>query len=95
MNSNFRDLRVYRYNCVSPNSLKELQYIIDNSKEITYKTFRNNVNKDSLYQLLIELCYTDKLKIQNDWAVRFYKSKLPSGKIVYYINHSAIEYIFY
>ena len=39
-------LKEYQYNCISPKSLKELEYIIENSKEITYQTFRKNIEKD-------------------------------------------------
>ena len=93
--------KTYQYCCVSPKNLTELNYIIDNSKKITYKTLRNNVNSESFKEVKEMLGYNRQLwhdcgiTLKSDWAVSFYKSKTPKGKLVYYIRHSAIEYIFY
>ena len=90
----------YYSNCVHYPDIDELQYIVDVNKEITYKTFRSHVDTESFNAIKESLGYTAELgrkynlTIQNDYAVSFHKSKTPKGEIVYYINHSAIEYIF-
>jgi hypothetical protein len=87
---------VYQYCCVSPKSLEELEYIIDHSREITYKTFRSKIDSEEFNSIQSNLGY-DKapFNLKDDYAVSFYKSKLPSGKLVYYFCHSCIEHIFY
>lgn len=88
----------FQYDCVNPKSLEELNFILENSKEITYKTFASKVDKNELKELKENLGYTkDKLNIsfKNDWSIQFYKSKTNNGKIVYYFSHSRIEHIFY
>lgn len=90
----------YYSNCVHYPDIDELNHIIDVNKEITYKTFRSHVDTESFNEVKEGLGYTAKLKrncnltIQNDYAVSFHKSKTPEGKTVYFIRHSAIEYIF-
>lgn len=92
---------VYQYCCVSPISLEELDYIIDNSREITYETLRNSVDPESFKEIKEMLGYNRHLQrdcgitLKSDYAIGFYKSKTPKGQPVYYIRHSAIEYIFY
>lgn len=89
----------YRYNCVTPNSVSELEFILQNGKKISYNTFIKAVNKNEFNIICKYLGYSNDSKeglhIKDDWAVSFYKSKLPSGQPVYYFVHSAIEYIFY
>lgn len=85
----------FRYSCVGCPNVAELVYIISNSKEITYETFRKQVNTNDFKELKKELGYTPNFTIQDDWAVRFYSSKNRKGKRVYYLVHSAIEYVFY
>lgn len=91
----------YQYCCVNAPDIDELNYIIDNSREITYETFRKNVETESFNEIKEGLGYTREvqrgcnLTLKNDWAVSFHKSKTEDNKQVYYICHSAIEYIFY
>lgn len=85
----------YQYCCVSPNSLKELKYIIDNNSDVTYNTFIKHVDKDDMNLLKKDLGYNRDLTLKNDWHVSYHKSKLPDGRPVYFLCHSAIEYIFY
>lgn len=81
----------YQYNCVSPRNINELNFIVENSREITYKTFINKVDK----RMIKEFNDNVGIPINKDWSVSFWKSKTPEGKQVYYFRHSAIEYIFY
>ena len=86
----------YQYCCVSPKSLRELEFIIDNAREITYETFIKHVNKEDLADLKQDLGYgRHGLTLKNDWAVSYHKSKLPNSKPVYFLCHSCIEYVFY
>jgi hypothetical protein len=81
----------YQYNCTSPKNIDELFFIVENSREITYKTFISKVDKEFIKEFN-ESMY---IPINKDWTVSFWKSKTPEGKPVYYFKHSAIEYIFY
>lgn len=81
----------YRYCCVSPTSLKELQFIIDNSIEIKYNTFIKHVDTDKIKEFNTHF----SIHIDKDCNVTFHKSKLKNGEPAYYFKHSAIEHIFY
>jgi len=82
----------FQYTCVnSGDKLEELEYIIDHSKQISYVTFIKNVDKE----FINEFNENVGIPINKDWAVTFYKSKLPNGKPAYYFDHSAIEHVFY
>lgn len=98
--TNKRD-RYYRFNCVGCRNVRFLSYIVDNSKEISYRTFTENVNKEDFEELkenyfsFYEKNAKKGLTFKNDWHITYYKSKTPKGKPVYFFVHSAIEYIFY
>ena len=66
--------------------------MVDDSQDISFETLRRNVSLESLKNLISNLGYT-QANIKRDWAVHFYKSKL-FDTTVYYIDWSAIEYIF-
>lgn len=91
----------YRFNCIYPEDIGLLNYIIDNMVEITYGTFVKRVDGESLKLLKESLGYTRELKkntgisLDSDWSVQFYKSKLATGEPVYILSHSGVEYIFY
>ena len=86
----------FQYTCVSPKSTEELFFIVDNARDITYKTFRSKVNSKDFNMLQSGFGYDNlPFKLKDDYAVSFHKSKLPNKKPVYYFRHSAIEYIFY
>lgn len=91
-------MRKFQYNCVNPRSLSELEYIVDNYKNITYSTFIKNVDKEQLQDLKVDLGYTPGSlpTLKTDWAVRFGKVFLPKKQIwAYILIHSGIEYVFY
>lgn len=81
----------YQYCCIdcrSSDMHEELMYILDNAREITYRTFRKYINvKEANKRHLIPL--------HKDWHVTFHKSKNLEGKTVYFYTHSRIEYIYY
>ena len=79
------------------NEVESLNKMIDNATEITYSTFIKHIGIKQISQLFPFYIWGQKkeggVRLKDDWAVSFYKSKL-NGVLVYYINHSAIEYIF-
>ena len=82
----------YRYftNCterrVRASSLIDMQ---DRAIEITWRTLTKHVSRKEIDDIFGEL-YPP---LKDDYAVSFHRSKL-NDKRCYYINHSAIEYIF-
>ena len=74
----------YKTDCVSSRA-KDIIEMVDNSREVTYETLRKHCEGISTF-------FGTSPHIKNDWAVRFYKSKF-KGKPCYYVDHSAIEYI--
>lgn len=97
--NNKRDKYFYYCNCVNWNSEDVdveggLCDMISDSMEISRKTFLKWTDKESRLEIERGLGYpSGKLTIAKDWAVKYYKSKL-HGKNVYYLNHSAIEFVF-
>lgn len=85
----------FQYDCVSPNSLEELEFIIDNGEEITLQEFKNNVDSEDFHQLVENLGYSEDFPINEDWHVKYNRSIKEDGETVYYMVHSAIEYVFY
>ncbi|MFW5795492.1 MAG: hypothetical protein ACOCV1_08425, partial [Bacillota bacterium] len=74
-----------------PKSLEELEYIIENSKEIEWEEFVDNVDLNQ-----VEHYNNPSLPpLDKDWSVSFYRSKLKNGKTVYFYEHSHIEYVYY
>lgn len=84
---------VYVYNCVNPDDLEELNYIIDNGEEITREEFLEIVNRKSLKSIETSLGYDSNFKMENDWHVSYWKS-VYNGNPIYYFCHSCIEYVF-
>lgn len=86
----------FRYSCVNCPNVNELEYILEHERTITHDTFRRNIGKKQ-YDKLNRLLGYDKynLTLKTDYHVSYHKSKTPDGKIVYYLDHSAIEYVYY
>lgn len=70
-----------------------LSDMISMGVDISFATLKKHVNKNDLQELIDNFGYDKSFKIEDDYAVRFKRSKL-FGKNVYYIVHSSIEYIF-
>lgn len=70
-----------------------LSDMIDRAIDISYKTFRSKVDTETFDEMKKAMGYDKNLKVEDDYAVRFQKSKL-FGKIVYIFKQSGIEYIF-
>ena len=84
-------MRRYQYNCVSPNSEEELNYILDNMVEIDYEDFISNVSREDVLEL--EKSFLFPLK--DDTMVTFLECELDEDRTAYLFSHSGVEYIFY
>lgn len=63
----------YKYNCVYPQDLDELNFILDNMKEIKPSTFLSKVSLKSINNaLMYNIYYKNRKELENDWSVRFY-----------------------
>jgi hypothetical protein len=84
----------YKTNCVS-STAKKINDMVDQSREISYKTFRKYVNWKEVSKMFGCALHPKKpgVMLCNDWCVRFFKSKY-EGEPCYYVQHSAIEYVF-
>jgi len=71
--------------------------MIDNSTDITRTTFLKHIEKIDMKLMEEQLGYCQDsrngLTMAADRAVSYHRSKL-HGKRVYFLNHSAIEYVF-
>ena len=92
----------YFNNCVNWDAedvctLDGLSNMIENSIEITRKTFLKHTDREQTKDIELQLGYSahfrQGLVMARDWAVSYYRSKL-HGRRVYFFDHSAIEYVF-
>ena len=80
-------------NCVSSTE-EAISNMIEQSKDITYKTFFKRVDWVEVSRMLgYDLHPSNGLTIKNDYHVSYSKSKY-KGKSCHYVTWSAIEYIF-
>ncbi len=85
----------FQTTCVS-STAELIDAMTERSREIKYKTALNLLGAEVLKEFNIYNWGRGKkkgLKLKNDWAVSYYKSKYNGRKCVY-IVHSAIEHIF-
>lgn len=75
----------------------DLSTIIDNSIDVTRRTFLKHVDQEELSQIERALGYEEHhskgLTMAQDWHVTYHRSNL-KGRRVYYFQHSRIEYVF-
>lgn len=88
----------YYSNCVSwpqddVNSEGGLVDMISAGQHISRQTFLRNVDAAQLKEMEDQLGYGSWLKMKNDPHVSYERSVL-HGRVVYFFNHSAIEYVF-
>lgn len=81
----------YNTNCVN-STAKLIDNMIDKSVEITAPELSKIIGKP-LIDIQMKIGYGDWMSIDDDWAVRFYKSTY-DGKNCVYILWSAIEWIY-
>lgn len=94
--------RTYLNNCVGwprddVDAEGGLSEMIDRAIEITRRTFRKHISNQSLAEIEESLGFEQHpkqgLTMAGDFHVSYHRSKL-HGKVVYYLRHSAIEYVF-
>jgi hypothetical protein len=83
----------YAYNCVSPISSDELDYIIDNMREIKANTFLNKISLDEINNSLMYGMSYNKQSILKDWSIGFYSIRRNNIN-AYILRNSCIEYVF-
>ncbi len=69
----------------------DITEMVDAAREITWGTIKKHISASELS--ILTSGYTAALRLQDDYSVRFYKSKY-RGRPCYFIDHSAIEYVF-
>ena len=85
--------------CVSipKNKINSLINMVDNSIDISRKTFLKHVDKCDLQFLENNFGYSTHYKqgltMSSDWHVSYHRGKLENDTC-YYFKHSAIEYMF-
>lgn len=93
---------IYVNNCVGwpardVNAEGGLCDLVDNALSVSRKSFLKHVNRESLRTLESTLGYAKHpaqgLTLSGDGYVNYYRSKW-HGKVVYFLTHSAIEYVF-
>lgn len=86
----------YLTNCTNASG-RYITDMVDDAREISYKTFCKYVSQESMQELFPTYSWGNKrdggLYLKDDYAVRFYKSTYRGKKCVF-IEHSRIEYIF-
>ncbi len=91
----------YRFSadCTSwPDTLDELNAIIDSSIEISRTTFMQRVHRGDLKKLEKHLGYeihwNKGMTMASDWHVSYHRGRKLNGNYVYFFKHSCIEFIF-
>lgn len=84
----------YAMNCTKAGSGDVVEYIVDNSEDISWEQFKVGVGAKTAEDIDLSLTGGGLPRLSDDYAVSYSVSKLPSGEPVYYVTHSAIEYIF-
>ena len=77
--------------CCVCSSAELIDNMVEQAKEISVSTFLHRVNIN-----VEDFGYVKRgkgLKLKSDWAVSFFKS-IFNGQPCYYMQHSAIEYIY-
>jgi hypothetical protein len=88
----------HRFCCANCPNVPALVRCIDDSREITRRTFRRHVNHESLEDLEASLGYESHpsrgLTMAGDWYVTYHKSTY-KGRPCVYLRYSGIEYLFF
>ena len=90
-------MKKYITNCVNCRSVNELHTMIEKAVKISFDNFIKDIDADELQSLFPYYNWeegdSNGLKLMDDWAVSYWKSKFRKKPCVF-INHSSIEYIF-
>lgn len=86
----------YVTNCVQSTE-RAITDMVDNSRDITRRTFLKHVHREDLARIAEEMGYAKHprqgLTLAADWSISYHKSQY-RGRPCVYLCWSAIEYIF-
>lgn len=85
----------FEYWAACPQLTAEIvQYITDpdHATQVRYRTFARHANLQPLRQADHPAMY--RISAPDNWAISFWRSRLPSGAPVYYFDWSRIEHVF-
>lgn len=74
----------------------DIEDMVDNAEEVDYEEFMDAVGQEQVEELFSFYDWSDNpesLTLKDDYAVSYYKGKY-KGEDCYFIQHSAIEYVF-
>lgn len=88
----------YLTSCVelTTRDLDALHGMVDCGRQVSYRTARDHIGRDVLASVFPDYKWTRTpggLSMRHDWHVGYFRSVF-RGRPVYYVVHSAIEYIF-
>jgi hypothetical protein len=88
----------YRYvgNCTNQSCAPHLEDMMDQAKEVSYRTLISAVGLDRVKETFPNFDWSSRprgVTMRNDYAVSYYRS-IYNGSPCYYIRESGIEYIF-
>lgn len=71
-----------------------VRYLVDHDRteRIRYTTFSRHADLEQMRA--DEHPATYRMSCKDNWAISFWRSRLPSGKLVYYFDWSRIEHVF-
>lgn len=87
---------IFLNNCVNwpREQLDLLDEIVEEAEKISFDNFVRNVGRDVVRPFAVEeFGYSSVEAMRHDWAIGFYRTTI-CGKTYYYIEWSAIEYVF-
>ena len=88
-------MRPFKFWASCPQLEGELvQYLTDSERavRITYSTFARYADLEAMRKQNHPAMY--RISCANNWSISFWKSRLPSGTLVYYFDWSRIEHVF-
>ena len=87
----------YETNCVN-STASAINNMVERSMKVSYRTLMAKVGRDTVRAVYPFNTYAwgrneEGLRLKDDWHVRYYRS-MYEDRPCYYIDHSAIEYVF-
>lgn len=64
----------------------------DRAEQVTYGTFARHADLEPLREEDHPATY--RMSCADNWAIRFWRSQLPSGRRIYFFDWSRIEHVF-
>ena len=74
---------------------RSITAMVDRAREVSYRTARRRIGRE-LCRVFSQYDWSTRprdLTLKNDYHVRYFRS-VYRARVVYYLQHSAIEYVF-